>query len=73
MKPDELRERLKRGLKDLQNFLRTEQGKSAIYCLEAKYGGSCMCNGDPYETHRRLGERDVLDYLKDLRDGENIK
>lgn len=72
MDRQELKIRLGRGMKDLQNFLRTGEGKNSLMFLQAKYGGSVSIPGDPYETYKRIGEKEVYEYLLYLKDGEDL-
>lgn len=64
---------LKQAMADLQNFLRSPQGENAMRVLNIKFGGEILVKGDPYTTHTRIGERNVYDYLIDLKDGDNIE
>ncbi len=68
----QIRKELEQSMSTLQNFLRSPDGLTAIKCLEVKYSGNLLIQGDPYATHTRIGERGVLDYLTELRDGENV-
>jgi hypothetical protein len=72
MDKTELKLRLTRGMRDLQNFLRTNEGKNSLMVFEAKYGGSVIVPNNPYETYKRIGEKEVLEYLLQLKDGENV-
>ncbi len=55
----------------LIRLLQTADGSHAVDFLIAKYGGDVQVNGDPYATHVRIGERNVVDYLKELQGANN--
>jgi hypothetical protein len=72
MKTDEMKMRLERGLQDLTNFLQSGEGKSALYFLNVKYGGSVVVPNNPYETYKRIGEKEMYDYFCELRDSHKL-
>ena len=66
MKAEELKEKLEVSYKALEVLLRYPESKRALEALEAKFGGNPLVPGDAYLTHYRLGERSVIDYLREL-------
>lgn len=52
----------------LKSFCKSKAGADSIELLKIKYGGDVHKPGDPYATHLRIGERNVVDYLISLRE-----
>jgi hypothetical protein len=47
---------------------RNEDGKLLLSVLEDMYYDGNLVGDDPHETYRKLGQRDVVKFLRDLRD-----
>ena len=63
-----IQKKMKQGEDSLIKFLSTGEGQNVLFMLKGLYGGSVFVPGDPYETHRRIGEKEVYEYFLDLRD-----
>jgi hypothetical protein len=46
----------------------TPQGEEILKLLAAEFDGSCYAKGDPHHTAYLEGRRDVLTYLKEVKD-----
>lgn len=64
-------ERLKKSQEELARLGRTllaGDGKALLDILEDMYYKGTMTGQDPYDTYRKLGCREVVDFLIGLRD-----
>lgn len=59
----DIRLKLEGQRNSLKMFVKSKEGEKAIAFLTSKYGGDVHKPGDPYATHVRIGERNVVDYL----------
>lgn len=67
----EMFETIKGQRQALIRMLKSPEGRLAVDFLAEKYGGDVQVKNDPYATHVRIGERNVIDYLIELREGED--
>jgi len=67
MNAREIHDRFAMQREKLARLMKSEDGREALAYLEAKFGGD-VATPDPYRTHVRIGERRVIDYLKELRE-----
>lgn len=65
----EIHDSFSRLREKLRRLLQSPDGRECLPYLEAKFGGDVVTS-DPYQTHVRIGERRVIDYLKELREEE---
>jgi hypothetical protein len=66
----DIQNRLEQQQRALVRLMKTKDGKDALDFLSSKYAGDVM-ERDVYQTHVRIGERRVIDYLLELREGED--
>jgi hypothetical protein len=64
---DEIRVELSAQQEVLISWLNSDDGTRAMDFINRKFGGDVLTN-DPYRTHVRIGERNVVDYLRSLRE-----
>ncbi len=57
---------LKRKQSLVANFMRSEAGQEIIRVLEEEFYDADLLGGDPYETYHKIGQRDVVLYLKQI-------
>lgn len=57
---------LKAKSKYFHQVFRSSQGKQVLEALEKEFDHENIKSGDPHETYYRLGQRDVVVYIRQL-------
>lgn len=65
---EDVKKRLEHSFESLKNLMQSQEAEDALKALEATFGGDSFVPGDPYATHLRLGEKRVVEWLKELRE-----
>lgn len=52
----------------IQRLALTDDGKALFDLLESAFENRSLKGEDPYQTYYNLGQRDVVQYLRELRD-----
>lgn len=63
---DHLKENLRKKAISVHSLLTSPEGKGLMKALEEEFDGVSLKADNPYETYYRLGQRDVVMYLKQL-------
>jgi hypothetical protein len=50
---------------DYASIFNTDAGKRVLEDLDLSFGGDCHVKGDPYHTHVRIGENNVVLKIKE--------
>ncbi len=62
--PEKVRKVIARKASDVHRFMTSPIGRKVVRMLEAEFPGGF--GKDPYDTYRREGNREVVEYLKKL-------
>ena len=72
---DQLRQAWAEALHDkmrvVQEVARTPAGKKFFALLEETFERKSLRGSGPYETYYNIGQRDLVEYLRELRDYDN--
>ena len=64
-------EAIREKRKVVQNVLKTPEGKKLFAVLEDTFERKPLKGENPHETYYNLGQRDLVQYLRELRDFTN--
>ena len=63
---DEIKKRLAKKSMLVSNFMRSEAGRAIIEILDEEFHDGELRGTDTHQTYYKLGQRDVVSYLKQL-------
>lgn len=64
----ELRDHLREKQRVIRSVLNTPEGKNLFELLEDAFENRALKASDPHDTYYNLGQRDLVQYLRELRD-----
>lgn len=70
---EQWKERLREKAEIVRSALNTDSGKALFGLMSQTFESGSLKGEDPHDTYYRLGQRDVVAYLRELSEVTNVR